>query len=85
MKKALIIFAISLGVSSHVFSQKTSLTPLNNSADKSFIKSETSNMTWSMLNGSNKMEIGNIQTQIQKDDEKTTIITTINMKQSPVK
>ncbi|WP_428742873.1 hypothetical protein [Tenacibaculum sp.] len=85
MKKTLIIFAISLGISSLAFSQKTFLNPLNNPADKSLIQSETSNMTWSMVSGSNKMEIGNIQTQIQKDDEKINIITTINMKQSPVK
>ena len=62
--------------------KETPLSPINNTANKKLIKSETSEMSWFMLKDSVKIEIGNIQTQIQKEKEKIYIITTVNMKQS---
>lgn len=79
------ILLITFGTSFNVYSQKTPLSPLNNQASKNLIKSETSVMTWFMLKDSIKIQIGNVQTKIQKGKEKIYIITTVNMKQSPTK
>ncbi|RAJ08942.1 DUF3108 domain-containing protein [Arenibacter echinorum] len=83
MKKTLYILLIIFGASVRVFSQETLLSPLNNPAHKNLIKSETSEMTWFMLKDSLIVEIGNVQTKIQKEKERLYIITTVNMKQSP--
>jgi hypothetical protein len=42
-------------------------------------------MSWFMLQDTLKIQIGNIQTQIQKEKERIYIITTVNMKQSLTK
>lgn len=85
MKKIFYILLITFGISAQVFSQKNFLSPINNPANKSLIKSETSEMSWFMLTDSLKIEIGNVQTKIQKEKERIYIITTVNMKQSPTK
>lgn len=85
MKKILYILLVTFGTSLQVFSQETLLSPLNNPADKSFIKAETSEMTWFMLKDSLKIQIGNVLTEIQKEKERIYIITKVNMKQSPTK
>lgn len=85
MKNTLYILLFIFGTSVQIFSQETLLSPINNNAHKKFIKSETYLMTWFMLADTLKMEIGTIQTQIQKEKETINIITTVNMKQSPAK
>lgn len=85
MKKILYILLVTFGTSIQVFSQEILLSPLNNTANKSLIKSGTSEMAWFMLKDSLKIQIGNVQTKIQKEKERIYIITTVNMKQSPTK
>ncbi|MCM4153961.1 hypothetical protein DHD05_20420 [Arenibacter sp. N53] len=83
MKKTHYILLFIFGASVQVFSQESLLSPLNNPANKNLIKSETSEMTWFMRKDSLKVEIGNVQTKIQKEKERIFIITIVNMKQSP--
>tara|TARA_R110002051_G_scaffold188453_1_gene257853 strand:+ start:5793 stop:6530 length:738 start_codon:yes stop_codon:yes gene_type:complete len=85
MKKTLYIVLFIFGTSVQLFSQETLLSPANNTANKNYIKSESYVMSWFMLADTRKIEIGSIQTQIQKGKETINIITTVNMKQSPAK
>ena len=85
MKSLISLILIILNVSTQIFSQDTSLSPRNNPANMNFIKDESSEMTWFMLNDSINIEIGKVTTQIQKKREKLIIITTIDMKQSSSK
>ena len=85
MKKSLYILLFFLGVSVQLFSQETLLSPLNNTANKNLIKSETSEMSWFILKDSLKIPLGTIQTQIQKEKKRIYIITKVNMKRSSTK
>jgi len=85
MIKTLYIILFIFGASVQLFSQGTLLSPLKNTADKNLIKSETSEMAWFILRDSLKIQIARIKTQIQKEKEKTYIITTVNMDQSHIK
>lgn len=85
MKNTLCTLLLIFGISIQLFSQEMLLIPSNNTANKDLIKSETSEMSWFMLQDSLKIQIGSIQTQIQKEKEKLYIITEVNMKQSPSK
>jgi len=85
MKTLLYVLLVTFGTANQVFSQETPLSPINNSADINLIKNETSEMNWFMVRDSLKMQIGTVQTQIEKEKEKISIITTVNMKQSPTK
>ncbi|SNR75195.1 hypothetical protein SAMN04488009_3595 [Maribacter sedimenticola] len=85
MKNTLYILLFIFGASVQLFSQETLLSPLNNTVNEQLINSETSKMSWFMLQDTLKIQIGTIQTQIQKEKEKIYIITTVSMKQSPTK
>lgn len=85
MKNTLYILLFIFGTSVQVFSQENLLSPLNNTANKQLINSETSQMSWFMLQDTLKIQIGTIQTQIQKEKKKIYIITSVSMKQSPTK
>jgi hypothetical protein len=85
MKNTICILLVIFGLSNPLFSQKILLTPSNNTAYKNLIKSETSEMTWFMLQDSLKIQLGNIHTQIEREKEKIYLITTINLKNSPTK
>lgn len=85
MKNALYILLFTIGTYIQVFSQETLLSPINNSAIKKLMKSETSEMNWFMINGSDKMQIGKVQTEIQKKKDNVCIITMVNMTQSTTK
>lgn len=85
MKNLLSILLITFGASVQIFSQGVALSPVHNTANKSLIKSETSEMTWFMIKDTLKIEIGNVYTKIQKEKQNITIITTVDMKQSPTK
>lgn len=83
MKKSLYILLFIIGTSVQTFAQEKVLSPANNTANKKFMKSETSLMNWFMLQDTLKIPIGSVQTQIQKGKEQLYIITTVNMKQMP--
>jgi len=85
MRNILYLLLFIIGTSVQVFAQETVLSPINNTANKKFMKRETSKMSWFMLKDSLKIQIGSIQTQIQKEKDKIYIITKVNMKQSPTK
>lgn len=74
-----------LATFTQAFSQEVILSPLNNPASTTLLESDISKMTWYMIKDSLKISIGNIETQIQKEKENTYIITTVDMKQSPIK
>ena len=85
MKNTLYILLFTFGTSVQVFSQEIPLSPLNNPANKNLIKSETSEMNWFMLQDTLKVQIGKVQTEIQRKKKKIYIITTVHMTQSPTK
>lgn len=85
MRKLFCLILFTLGISESGFCQNSLLSPSNNPADTSLIKSETSEMNWYVLQDSLKIQIGTVQTQIQKEKERIYIITTVNMKQSATK
>ncbi|MCQ9634745.1 hypothetical protein MP477_07220 [Chryseobacterium sp. WG23] len=80
MKTFLILLLIG---STHVFSQQL-LTPSNTSIDLQLIQDETSEAVWYAENAGQKIEIGNITTQIKKLNTTDLLIeTTVKMKQMP--
>jgi len=85
MKNTLYILLFIFGASAQVFSQETLLSPSNNTANETLIKSETSEMSWFMLQDTLKIKIGSILTKIQKEKERIYIITSVDMKQSTTK
>ncbi len=85
MKNTLYILLFTVGTYIQVFSQETLLSPINNSANKNLIKSETSEMNWFMLQDTLKIQIGKVQTEIQIKKDNVYIITTVNMTQSTTK
>jgi hypothetical protein len=85
MKKILLILLITFGASTSVFSQELPLSPTNNPAKSELLKPETSEMNWFMIKDSVKVQIGKLQTQIEKKKNQIFIITTVEMKQSSTK
>lgn len=67
------------------FSQEIPLSPDNNPVNKIFIETESSEMTWFMLQDTLKIEIGKVFTEVEKKKGKIFIITTVDMKQSASK
>lgn len=65
--------------------QEAPLSPLNNTANSTYLKTGNSQMTWYMIQDSIKIPIGNVETQIQKGNDRIIIITTVEMNQSPSK
>lgn len=85
MKNTLYILLITLVTSVQGFSQKKILSPINNPINKNLLKPETSEMNWFMLQDTLKVQIGKVQTEIQKKKKKIYIITTVDMAQSTTK
>lgn len=85
MKKILLILLIAFGASAPIFSQNPALSPTNNPTNSKLLKPETSEMNWFMVKDSVKVQIGKLQTQIEKKKNQTFIITTVEMKQSSTK
>lgn len=79
MKKTFYLLLVVLGTSFQVKGQKSILTPKNNPADKSLIHEETYEMAWYMLKDNSKIEIGKVQTEIQKKKKRIYIISTVEM------
>lgn len=85
MKKTIYYALFILGVSIQATSQEQLLSPENNPANISLLKSETSKMSWYMVKDSIEINIGDIVTEIKKGKDNVVIITTVLMKQSPSK
>ncbi|WP_420574209.1 hypothetical protein [Kordia sp.] len=82
MKKTHFTLLFIFSIFTQLFSQQVLISPMKNQANIDFLNSETSKMSLYMMQDATKIPIGNIQTQIKKETEKTYIITTVNMKQS---
>ncbi|AWM15356.1 hypothetical protein DI487_13735 [Flavobacterium sediminis] len=61
------------------------LSPQNNPVDYSLVKNESSKMKWFVLQDTMKIEIGTIQTDVQKKGNELIVISTIDLNRSPVK
>ncbi|SEL50881.1 hypothetical protein SAMN04487910_2670 [Aquimarina amphilecti] len=85
MKKIICLLLFILGASTQVTSQEIPLNPQNNPADMNLLESGTSKMSWFMVKDSIEIKIGDVHTEIRKEKDSISIITTIVMKQSPSK
>lgn len=83
MKHFLFTLIFIFGTTTVVFSQETTLKPTNNPAKSNLIKSENYKMNWFMLQDTLKIQIGTVSTDIKKEKKKISIITKVNIKQSP--
>lgn len=61
------------------------LNPNNHDANLNLFKSGTYTMSWFMIQDSTEIQIGDILTEIQKNKDNISIITTVDMNQSPSK
>jgi hypothetical protein len=85
MIKTLSILLIALAITIHAYGQDALISPENNPANKSYLKDETSEMKWFMVNDSVKVEIGKVYTKIRKTIEKIYLVTSVDMKQASAK
>lgn len=60
------------------------LSPQNNPVNYRLVKNETSKMKWFILQDTMKIEIGNVQTDVQKKGKDLIVISTINLNRSTV-
>jgi len=81
----LCILLLSSLCSNKLYSQEHKLTPLNNTANTSLIQSESSKMSWLDLQDSIKTKMGEVITEIVKEEKKIYLITTVVLKNSPSK
>lgn len=81
--KTLLITLFFSALALNLSAQQSALTPANNPINANLVTSENYEMTWYVLNGSTKIEIGTVATEIQKNKDDLLIITTVNMKRSP--
>jgi len=79
MKKTYYLLLVVLATSFQAMGQKSILTPENNPVDKSLIHEENYEMAWYMLKDSSKIDIGKVQTEIQKKKKRIYIISTVEM------
>lgn len=83
MKKAVFSSILSIGITFFSMGQNR-LSPQNVTIDHSLVKNETTKMKWFVLQDTMKVEIGNVQTDIQKKGKDLIVISTINLNRSPV-
>ncbi|MCO6176057.1 hypothetical protein NHF50_13480 [Flavobacterium sp. NRK F10] len=84
MKKTIFSLILSMGIVLFSFGQAP-LSPQNNPVDYSLVKNESSKMKWFVLQDTMKIEIGTIQTDVQKKGNELIVISTIDLNRSPVK
>ncbi len=84
MKNRICLLLLTLGFALQAIGQEP-LHPKNNPADMDFMSSDTSEMSWFMVMDTTEMQIGVVETDIQKQKDRIYIITTVHMKQSPTK
>lgn len=82
--KILLILAMSI-FSNNLFAQDTPINPKNNPFDPKYIETGTTEMVWYMVQDTLKIEIGKVKTDIQKKEDDLYVITTVDLKQSPMK
>ncbi|WP_378103325.1 hypothetical protein [Chryseobacterium sp. sg2396] len=63
--------------------QQSVQTPENNQVDRSLIKNESYSMVWYMIKGTEKIEIGTVDTGILKSRDRITVNSTVKMKNMP--
>lgn len=71
-----------LAISIQAISQEQLLSPQNNPANINLLKPETSRMSWYMVRDSIEIKIGDVFTNIEKEKNSITIITSVVMKQA---
>ena len=85
MKNKIHLLLFVFGCVLNGISQETPLSPINNNANVDLLKSETHKMSWYMVQDSLEIQIGDILTEIQKNKDNISIITSVNMSQSSSK
>ncbi|MBT9190450.1 DUF3108 domain-containing protein [Zobellia russellii] len=73
-----------IGFAFQVTAQEIPLSPMNNPANINLLQTETTKMSWTMLQDSKEVKIGEVVTDIKKGEDSVTIITTVVLKQSPL-
>lgn len=84
MKNIVVLLIYMLGLAVEVSAQEIPLSPMNNPANINLLQTETSKMAWTMLQDSAEVKIGDVLTDIIKEEDSVIIITTVVMKQLPV-
>ncbi|MBT9190438.1 DUF3108 domain-containing protein [Zobellia russellii] len=82
MEKTIYLILFIIGTSNLLSCQEKPLSPKNNPANINLLKSDTSKMSWFIIKDSIEVKIGDIQTKISKEKDRTSIITTVIMQQS---
>ena len=82
MTKTFISLLSLLSISFHAISQFEVLSPSNNIADIELLRTKDSHMIWYMVNDSTETKIGDVQTQIRKEEDFIYLITSIDLEQS---
>lgn len=82
MKQILYLIVFFIHATLSTFSQENILTPLNQQANESLLKSETYSMDWFMVTDTTEVKIGEVETQIQKKKAVTYVITQVKMNRS---
>ncbi|WP_431160832.1 hypothetical protein [Flagellimonas beolgyonensis] len=82
MKKTLCYFMLAIMVSAQATGQELSLSPKNNPSNMDLLESEISKMSWFMIKDTTEVKIGEIHTEIKKDEDRILITTTVLMEQS---
>jgi len=82
MKNSFYLLAFILGTTLQVTAQQGILTPKNNPADHKLVESETYEMAWYMLNGDQRMDVGQVRTEIQEKGDKILVRTSVDMKRA---
>ena len=85
MKTKTLLLLVIVIFSKNLSAQEPRISPENNPFDSKLIKSETTNMVWFMVQDTLKVELGKVKTEIQKKGNDLYVITTVDMKQAPMK
>lgn len=83
MKNINLILLLCALLSNRLYSQENLLTPLHSSANTNLIRSESSKMSWYYLQDSVKTKVGEVITEIVKEEKKTYLITKVALQNSP--
>lgn len=82
MKLMLYLIVFIIYTTLPTFSQEKVLTPLNHQANERLLKSEAYTMDWFMVTDTTEVKIGEVETQIQKKEAVTYVITQVKMNRS---
>lgn len=82
MKDMIVLLIYMIGFAFQVSGQEIPLSPINNPTNINLLQTGTSKMAWTMLLDSAEVKIGDVLTDIVKEEDSVIIITTVVMKQS---